>query len=130
MSEDSDVLRNKRLAAAKRMRLWRKRHPEVNKRRLAEWRLKNPDKVKANHKKHDPVRGPMRIVYKDKRIVLGFVPRIGVCNWCRAVVGIDCGQTQMHHEKYDDLHPEKHTIEVCVRCHDKTMNKKRKKTLP
>lgn len=46
-------------------------------------------------------------------------PKIGVCNICRAIVGIDIKRTEMHHEKYDSSNPTKHTIEVCKSCHPK-----------
>jgi hypothetical protein len=48
-------------------------------------------------------------------------PRIGVCNFCRAVRGIDCKQTHMHHDndRYDVTNPLKYAIELCVSCHRK-----------
>ncbi len=45
--------------------------------------------------------------------------RIGVCNICRAIRGIDCKQTQWHHVSYEDDNKEKHTIELCASCHRK-----------
>lgn len=68
------------------------------------------------HRKHSP----MRMNYKGKILNLDHNPRIGVCNWCRAVVPFDCMRTGLHHEVYDDANPLKHTIELCNRCHNKT----------
>lgn len=46
-------------------------------------------------------------------------PRIGVCNYCRAVRGIDCKRTSLHHDDniYDIRRPLWNTIELCSRCH-------------
>jgi hypothetical protein len=44
--------------------------------------------------------------------------RVGVCNFCRAVVPFDARQTQRHHINavdYDDIL--KDTIELCAKCH-------------
>src|SRR6266540_3713354 len=57
----------------------------------------------------DPIRSPLRITFKDKRIRLKDTPRIGVCNFCRAVkdqintqTGKLCKRTHIHHEQYHD----------------------------
>lgn len=62
---------------------------------------------------------PRRMQFKGKRLHLQFCPRIGVCNFCRAVVPFDCKRTHLHHEQYDDSDPMKHTIEICISCHAK-----------
>ena len=48
-------------------------------------------------------------------------PVTGVCNYCRAVVGIDCLWTEFHHDdnRYDKEHPLRYTIEICPRYHGK-----------
>ena len=64
-----------------------------------------------------------RIVFKNKRIFNRTkVVRIGVCNNCRAVVGIDCKRTNLHHEMYDEISPLSNTIELCPKCHGKLGN--------
>jgi hypothetical protein len=63
-----------------------------------------------------------RLTYKGKVVRLKEAPRIGVCNWCRAVPPFDCAKTQIHHEQYDDENPLAHTIEVCPKCHIATKN--------
>lgn len=77
--------------------------------------------------------GQTRLHYKGKLIqTKTSLSRIGVCNWCRSVMPFDCKTTQLHHEEYDDMNPEKHTIELCMSCHKSTMrgrgpNKPKKK---
>lgn len=66
-----------------------------------------------------PDRGYRRLRFKDRRIVLDVALRIGVCNWCRAVVPFDCKLTHMHHERYNPDNPKEGTIEVCITCHHK-----------
>ena len=62
-----------------------------------------------------------RFIICGKTIILSKDPRIGVCNWCRAVINIDCKKTNLHHDQnqYDINDPLKHTIELCVSCHRK-----------
>lgn len=55
--------------------------------------------------------------FKDKKVLAERPVRIGVCNWCRAVVPFDCKRTNIHHEVYDDSDVLKHSIEVCASCH-------------
>src|SRR5215212_3837313 len=69
---------------------------------------------------------PYRLRFKGERIYVNRQPRIGVCNWCRAVIGqINaqsgklCRLTQMHHEQYYKEDPLKDTIELCVICHNR-----------
>lgn len=66
--------------------------------------------------------------YNDRRMTvfgntlfLDRDPRIGVCNWCRAVTNIDCKRTNLHHDmnRYDLRDPLKYTIELCFSCHRK-----------
>src|SRR5215510_2843204 len=52
--------------------------------------------------------------------------RIGVCNWCRGVVGqinaitgLLCKRTSMAHMEYHDDDTLKDTIELCDTCHTK-----------
>jgi len=63
----------------------------------------------------------VRLVINGIRIQLPFDPRIGVCNWCRGVRGIDCRKTDLHHDNdiYDITNPLWNTIELCSTCHGK-----------
>ena len=58
-----------------------------------------------------------QIYFKTKCINIGYEPRVGVCNWCRAVAGFDTKSTHMHHEVYDSNDFTKNTIELCISCH-------------
>lgn len=64
--------------------------------------------------------------YKHKPVKTQIIPRVGVCNFCRAIVGeinvqIDklCKRTSVAHMSYHDDNPLKDTIELCVSCHRK-----------
>jgi hypothetical protein len=58
-----------------------------------------------------------RAAYQNRIRFDPYTPRIDICNLCRAVYPFDCKRTEMHHEQYDDKHPERFTIELCPRCH-------------
>lgn len=73
----------------------------------------NPIKNPERRKKYNP----QRLKFKGKTTFVGKTLRIGVCNWCRAVVPFDCKLTHMHHEQYDSDNPSAHTIEICPQCH-------------
>lgn len=82
----------------------------------------NPKETKESRKK----RSARHITYKGKRRRVPEPPRIGVCNWCRAVAGeintqrnILCDVTHVNHEEYHDEDPLKDAIELCVPCHRK-----------
>ena len=79
--------------------------------RLPQKQQKRQQLSKIYHKKQH--------YYKNRNIHLDYEPRIGVCNWCRAVAPFDTKMTHIHHEQYDDNNPSKHTIEICVECHRK-----------
>jgi hypothetical protein len=68
-----------------------------------------------------------QIGFQGRKVWLGFNPRIGVCNGCRAVVPFDCDRTEMHHEEYDPDNILSHTIEYCRGCHGITRRKEQKK---
>jgi hypothetical protein len=91
-----------------------KEHPEyfkeANKRTHIKWN-------KINNEKFNHIFSPRRILFKGKRISIKEDPRIGICQLCGAVRGLDCKQTQMHHIQYHDDDPLRDTIEVCVKCH-------------
>ena len=68
------------------------------------------------------------IYHKSSKRTFTFVPKrtsktlpyeikIGVCNWCRAVVPFDTPKTHIHHVEYDMSNPSANIIEVCVKCH-------------
>lgn len=69
------------------------------------------------------IHNPRRLTYKGKVVLLAKPPRVGVCNWCRAVVPFDCQRTNMHHESYHDDNVLKDAIELCPRCHYETKRK-------
>lgn len=90
-----------------------------------QWRINNKEKVKSYNKWYNEThqdklkalahtRNTQRITFKGKQVDLDYNPRSGVCNKCRKT-----GYTHLHHEKYDELDPLKHTIELCVGCHNK-----------
>ena len=60
-----------------------------------------------------------QIYFKTKSIAIDYIPKIGVCNWCRAVYPFDTKLTHIHHESYHEDDPMKDTIELCVSCHRK-----------
>jgi len=53
------------------------------------------------------------VSYKGKTIQLDFEPRKGICSNC----GVNDEHTHLHHTKYDDSNPLKHTVELCKKCH-------------
>ena len=57
--------------------------------------------------------------YRGKRYTRLYDIRCGVCNWCRAVAGIDTSYTNLHHDenRYDDSDHLRFTLELCVECH-------------
>jgi hypothetical protein len=75
-----------------------------------------------------PLWDKRRFLFKDKPAYAppGSIPRIGVCNWCRAVIGeINaqigklCKMTSIAHMAYHDDNPLKDTLELCAYCHTK-----------
>lgn len=77
-----------------------------------------------SNSKHRPIDNPKRIRFKDKRVMLKQLPRVGVCCTCRAVVGqinaqlgILCRRTDMNHFQYHEDDPLKDTLEQCNPCH-------------
>ena len=73
-----------------------------------------------------PILDVKRFFFKGKTIHAPNTPRIGVCNFCRAVVGeINtqtnklCKRTNLAHMAYHDDNPLKDTLELCVVCHSR-----------
>ena len=91
-------------------------HPITSKRTHAKW---NP----ITNAKWNPINNPRHLLFKDNIILLKENPRTGVCSICGAVKGIDCVRTSIHHIKYDDSDPLKHTVELCNSCHRKQHEK-------
>jgi len=60
-----------------------------------------------------------RMKFIDKQITLKENPRIGICSWCCAVVGVNCKRTGIHHIAYHSDNPLKDAIELCASCHGK-----------
>ena len=79
--------------------------------------ISDPKRKPDWQQKYHKIFNPRQMYFKNKSITLKFNPRIGVCNLCRAIAGLDCKITHIHHEKYDQNDPLKHTIELCPRCH-------------
>lgn len=46
-----------------------------------------------------------------------YIPRLGVCNFCRAVVPFDCSYTHFAHIEYDLQNLSLNVIELCPKCH-------------
>jgi len=89
-------------------REYTKNHPEVRQKFLDT----HPDYQKNANKK--------QIRFKGKSTYLGYNPRIGVCSKCgKSVKDSEINYTHLHHLKYDDNNPVKHTIELCIPCHRK-----------
>ena len=112
---------------------YHKTKPHIHKRRLESKReyVRRPD-VKKRHnivnrkyRKKESVRQFYMIrtarmsTFMGKRIKHDFMVRCGVCNWCRAVTGIDTMRTILHHDenRYDSNNPLRFTIEICNSCH-------------
>ena len=76
------------------------------------------DHIKWN-KIHSSVYNTRRFLFRDKQFRANKNPRIGVCNWCRAVCPFDCKKTDLHHVTYHEEDPLKDTIEICNSCHKK-----------
>jgi hypothetical protein len=81
--------------------------------------VNNPRWYAKNKTRHRMMNNGRHMRFKNKPITLEMNPRIGICNWCRAVTPFDCGFTVLHHEKYDDSNPLAHTIEICQSCHSR-----------
>lgn len=113
---------------------------EANKERIKVYRrqyylahhTKEIEEAKSWNNAHPEARritNARRFVYKDKVEMMSAERRTGVCNMCRAVAGIDCKKTVLHHVQYEDSNPIAHTIEICQSCHDKIhASQPRKKT--
>lgn len=84
-------------------------------------RIRNPEVVKRANAKGNERRRLRHQGYRGKHISYLRDIRCGVCNWCRAVLGIDTDKMHLHHDenKYDDTNPLRFTIELCPRCHGK-----------
>lgn len=77
---------------------------------LREKKRQNSIKIQSNKK---------RINLCGNQLFIGFIPRIGVCNWCRRIALVDCKRTSLHHDenRYDLKNPLRFTIEICNICH-------------
>lgn len=53
------------------------------------------------------------VLFKDRKVRLGFCPRTGKCSIC----GATNKKTNIHHVKYHKDKPLKDTIELCFKCH-------------
>jgi len=122
---------------AEYQRHWRLTHPElvkeyrrrrkVNHREyMLEWsrkrRRKNGQREysRSGQLERRVVRNARRIKHNGRWFIIDKM-KVGVCNWCRAVRGIDCKHTQWHHDdaKYDEQDISRNIIELCPRCHAK-----------
>lgn len=83
------------------------------------WMCQNCYSLYVSTPKHNPKLNQRRLRFKDKILFMDAPIRIGVCNYCRAVVPFDCKHTHMHHESYHEDQPLKDTIELCESCHHK-----------
>lgn len=120
------------------MREWTKKNPEKKKandkryyqknaktciivaRRWAEKNAEKTKQYKIKWQKNHPEHYSNKIRFKGKRVRLDHNPRNGTCSNCnRTVESGEIKRTAMHHEKYDELDPLAHTVEVCISCHTK-----------
>lgn len=62
-----------------------------------------------------------RITFRSSRIYLETSPRRGICTRCGKR-----RRTLMHHERYDELNPANHIIEMCFSCHSRIHWKERR----
>ena len=85
------------------------------------WSPINIDKIRKYQKRANSKISKRKMFFKplNKHVVFKTSPKIGVCNWCRAVVGVDCKTTHIHHDNdmYDLTNPLKNGIEICAKCH-------------
>jgi len=59
-----------------------------------------------------------RMSFRNKTINLNKNPRTNICSTCGKVYPKELStQTHLHHIKYDETDPLKHTIELCNSCH-------------
>lgn len=100
-----------------------KKHRENRNKRDKEYYYKNHENKLQYAREHNK----KKMLFKYRHIPLPSDPRIGICNWCRAVKGIDCKRTALHHDndQYDNLDPLRYTIELCNSCHCKETNRSR-----
>jgi hypothetical protein len=83
--------------------------------------IHGPKQNPINAVKWRAINNHRRIKFAGRLIFVDHNPRIGVCNWCRAVMPFDCKKTHIHHDenKYDSTNPLRNTIEICPTCHTK-----------
>lgn len=107
------------------MKEWRKTHPGSNVKYSKKWKLNNIEKNKEYDRKRNKRRSRFRIgPGRGHKSAYIKKEKIGVCNWCRNVVGFDCKRTAWHHDDnryYDDI--SKNIIELCPTCHGKETQK-------
>jgi len=96
----------------------RKRWNEINNKKWAFMKPQRRIKYRETSSAYD--RRRLYFAPLGKYLRLPTNPKIGVCNWCRAVKPFDCKKTDMHHEQYDLSDPLHYTIELCNACHDRT----------
>jgi hypothetical protein len=97
----------------------RQKFKEVLNKRVKFCQKKNPNTVKLAHSK--------RIRFLGTHIHIPFNPRKGICVQCGSSVSKgEIKHTHLHHLKYNPIHPEQNTIELCPSCHAKETWKKRK----
>lgn len=71
-----------------------------------------------------------RITFKGKRIRLKKNPRIGICTNCGVLISEkQSRQASMHHEHYDEKHPDDGVIELCDSCHARFHDAQRKEAI-
>jgi hypothetical protein len=84
-----------------------------------------PETVQRANARNNPISNERRRfrhqAYRGMHIAYLHDIRCGVCNWCRAIKGIDTSDTQLHHDenRYDDNNPLRFTLELCAECHGK-----------
>jgi len=93
-----------------------KGHLLCNKCHAKEYKITNPEIIKRLNAKFNP----RKLVFGEERIQLDHNPRKGICSNCkRRVSKGEIKTTNIHHEKYDPKKVLAHTVELCVRCHNR-----------
>lgn len=78
--------------------------------------LLGPPPTPENKKKYNA----RRLATNGHIFYIGWMQRIGICNFCCAVAGINCVRTHWHHERgFFIIFPWFGVVELCGSCHSK-----------
>ena len=98
------------------IKAWKESPPEKQLSYVKKYNRNNSEKVATRQHQYTL----QKIRFGGKQIRTNEVVRTGKCSKClRRVEDGEIKVTHMHHEQYDSNNPLAHTIELCVRCHNK-----------